>query len=565
MTLPEEHRKETARLIKERSSTKAGRLTIANWLLKDGYYPEPFVIPPCFKISNFELRNAELSSDLQELKSHELLPISFPKTGLIERVFSIIHPSHYHDIVYALMKDWKDILKTLFDKENKIYSYSFPIPVSSSEKDYTSELRSGRMIYEFLQMAEKDLVAESHNYKVLAKVDITNFYNSVYTHSIPWALIGNRYQALKVHNNYDLLGNKLDRLFQYSNDRKTVGLPVGPSLSDLIIEIILSERDKRISNEIKNKGLDFLATRFKDDYRILCQSESDADTIIKVIIKVLGEFNLQVNESKTKKMPLPDGLYRKHSLQYEPHSLRSFREKDNIRKVPFRKFEHSLLMALEIHREFSGTSLLEKFLGEIVLKASETPLNAELWDRINIQFVSENIPIAKRALVRKSNVRKTISLLLQIKNESPKSLGKVLSIIECLMNNPQDKWMLEDGYLFDIVLKETENALIKGSAFELCWWLFFGKKHLLEVDIKRTFKALTKSGRLSYKMTCQCEVLSNPFVATILDWRPSKRGGVPDPFGGNGINIGMYIDPKETIPLIDYLDVFNREELEPDS
>ena len=46
------------------------------------------------------------------------------------------------------------------------------------------------MIYEWIEMAEKDMVAEAHKYNFIIRADITNFYNSVYTHSIGWALHG---------------------------------------------------------------------------------------------------------------------------------------------------------------------------------------------------------------------------------------------------------------------------------------------------------------------------------------------------------------------------------------
>src|SRR5690606_95525 len=135
--------------------------------------------------------------------------------------------------------------------------------------------------------------------KLLTKIDITNFYNSVYTHTIAWAWCGDRYKALS-DTNLNFTGSKIDKLIQYSNDKRTNGIPVGPVLSDLIVEIILSERDTFITQKIKEKGVDFLATRFKDDYRILCNSQEDSDKIIRIVIEALNEFNLQVNEAKTK-------------------------------------------------------------------------------------------------------------------------------------------------------------------------------------------------------------------------------------------------------------------------
>ncbi len=66
------------------------------------------------------------------------------------------------------------------------------------------------MIYEWIEMAEKDLVLDSRKYKYIVKTDITNFYSSIYTHSIGWALHG-REKAFK-DKEYALLGNKIDRL-----------------------------------------------------------------------------------------------------------------------------------------------------------------------------------------------------------------------------------------------------------------------------------------------------------------------------------------------------------------
>ena len=73
------------------------------------------------------------------------------------------------------------------------------------------------------------------------------------------------------------ISSKLDRLFQNSNDARTNGIPIGPAISDLIAELILADIDEKISANLP--GLEFVATRFKDDYRILTKSEDDAKKI----------------------------------------------------------------------------------------------------------------------------------------------------------------------------------------------------------------------------------------------------------------------------------------------
>lgn len=173
MSLPKEHTAETKRLLKKVSNDK-----IAKWLLEEGYYPEQYIVPPSFKVNKFDLKanpyfaidNSIAAQPKFEPEKDELLNISFPKTELTDRTFGIIAPKIYHDIVWYLMNDWDNILKSLFRTNNKIHSYSFPIPITSKSEGELGNLRAGRMIYEYLEMAENDLVAEAYNYKIHFKI-----------------------------------------------------------------------------------------------------------------------------------------------------------------------------------------------------------------------------------------------------------------------------------------------------------------------------------------------------------------------------------------------------------
>lgn len=553
MNLVKKHVYETKALINENSKDSISLNNIAEWILNIGYYPEPYVVPPCFKVSGFKLLDSRIENKNYDdnWESKKLVNISFPKTGLVQRTFGIIHPEIYHDIVRELISNWNDLMDHLFNDQNEIYSYSFPISIPKKDG---SKLRSGRMIYEFLEMSEKDLSAEAYKYKLLTKIDITNFYNSVYTHSISWAWVGDRYEALKDSKTFTQLGTKLDKLFQYANDRRTNGVAVGPVLSDIIVEIILAERDKVITRKLKELKIDFLATRFKDDYRFLCQSENDSKKIIKTVIQVLNEFNLQVNEKKTSVELLPESLYRKHSLKYETYSLR---EKFKSKNIPFKVFENTYLKTLQIHREFLGTSILEKFLGELI----DNDTSKKLYKRLKIDFENINIPkqSSNYEKVRRQNIKKGISLLLILKNESTKTLSKVLSIIECLISNPKNKWLIDENYIFNIFLSETENAILNSSAFELIWLIYFTEKHGLSIDITRLTKNLKKEGKIN-KTENELEVLKNPFVATIRNKMPGK-GSFPNPFGEETLTTKIFTPIKDLdeINLIDYLDVFRRE------
>lgn len=449
MSLPKEHSKETKRLLKSVS-----KVIIAKWLLEEGYYPEQYVMPPTFKVNKLELQTnpyylVDTTSGQPKFdpSKSELVNISFPKSELTDRTFGIIEPKIYHDIVWYLNNEWDLIIKTLFNPLNKIYSYSFPIPVSKNNEGSLGNLRAGRMIYEFLEMAENDLVAEAYNYKYILKTDIKNFYPSIYTHSIAWALHtkelirkkGNRADYAK------FLGLKLDRLFQSANDGCTNGIAIGPAISDLITEIILSSVDAASSKIIDSKNIDFIGVRFKDDYRFLCQSKEDANFIIKTLQKQLALFNLTLNENKSQIDELPEGLFREWTADYQPFSLRY------KRKINYKRFESSLRGTLKVDKKFEGTGVVDRFLSELTTK--ENKLKFDFKDK---------------------DLLKAISLLLLLKERRNKSFPQILGIIEKIIeeNISKVRTINKIKSIIENLLNEKLKN-IEDNQYDLVWLIYF--------------------------------------------------------------------------------------------
>ena len=184
-------------------------------------------------------------------------------------------------------------------------------------------------------MTDDDIASVAYRYSHLIKTDIKNFYPSIYTHSIAWALHG-KTEIRSGENlyNYNLLGNRLDKLFMYTNDACTNGIAIGPVVSDIIAEIIASAVDRILTEQIKSAELDCEVVRFKDDYRILAKSEGDGKTIIKYLQAALKFYNLELNDEKTAIAVLPDGLFREwvsmyhavHPRRKRKYSWKDFRE-----------------------------------------------------------------------------------------------------------------------------------------------------------------------------------------------------------------------------------------------
>ncbi len=277
---------------------------IYHWLVEHGYFPESYVLPPCFTVSKRPAKPKLYTKVEKKGKSFKVQPsecvnVHFPKSDLTDRTFGIIHPEIHNDIAYHITRNWKSILSALIPNDSIVASYSFPIPIDARSPGRMGKLRSGRMIYEFIGMIDDDLASIAYRYTHLVKADIKNFYPSIYTHSIAWALHGKRTVRKPANlNNYNLLGNRLDRLFQYANDRCTNGVPIGPVVSDVIAEIIASAVDRLLTKSIKSHNIDCEIVRFKDDYRILVKSETDGRRAIKYLQAALKEYNLELSEEK---------------------------------------------------------------------------------------------------------------------------------------------------------------------------------------------------------------------------------------------------------------------------
>jgi len=451
MTRPRKHFRDTealARLLDPRA--------VYTWLVTDGYFPETYVLPPCFHVSRhskygkryWPLRKGKFNPALAQI-----CELHFPKSELTDRTFGIIDPKIHNEIAMEIADEWELFLDLLFHPDQRIYSYSFPVPVTAKLPGTIGALRAGRMIYEWIQMAENDLVEEAYQYKYVVKTDVKNFYPSVYTHSLAWAFHtkavirtpGNRY-------NYALLGNRLDKLFQNANDGCTNGLPIGPVVSDLMAEVVLSAVDIAVSSQLR--PIKTLGIRFKDDYRFLCSSEDDCRRIVKTLQKQLKEFNLLLNEDKTEVSALPEGVFREWVSKY--HAVKPKKK----RKLSYPQFKEFYLSVLRIDKEHPGTGIIDKFIVDVTDKSHATLL-----------------PNAPR------HIKQTISLLLLLASRRIKSFPKILGVIEAIMtatgnskcNRMVDKYL--NSMLANLVSDPDDNRYL------ISWILYFLTSNRLGVRL----------------------------------------------------------------------------------
>jgi len=157
----------------------------------------------------------------------------------------------------------------------------------------------------------KNKVLNSIGNKYVLSLDISRCYESIYTHSITWALLGKekaKEEYLKKENerssDYNI-ANNLDERIRKINNNETKGIPTGPITSRLISELILSE----IDNILHEKFPKLKYNRFVDDYNFYFSEKNEAILFISKFQKILYDFKLSLNESKTKIELFPNGIF----------------------------------------------------------------------------------------------------------------------------------------------------------------------------------------------------------------------------------------------------------------
>ncbi|UUA72887.1 antiviral reverse transcriptase Drt3b [Cellvibrio sp. QJXJ] len=148
-------------------------------------------------------------------------------------------------------------------------------------------------------------------YPILWKLDVSNCFDSIYTHSIAWAIKNREYikanlQSPRAHQ----FCNDIDQAMQNSNNAETNGIPIGSEFSRIFSEIIFQSIDFETDYEIEKRygfvcRADYTILRYVDDYFLFSKSDDLAKKISLVLAEKLSAYNLYLNEGKLEKYERP--------------------------------------------------------------------------------------------------------------------------------------------------------------------------------------------------------------------------------------------------------------------
>lgn len=434
-------------------------------LLQKGYFPKE--LPPSFNTFSFALTAIDLKGNLQSGwndKYAALIKCSIPKNGIGRRFVHVVHPMPYFFLAKYVVDNYTEIKKVC--KESEI-SYSTPVNTQKiKQRYYVAQSKNVATFQEARQKKSLDKFVE-------LKVDISNYYPSIYTHTIPWAFVTKdvakyiwdcreknkkptKYSADIIHN-YDI-GSQIDKLIEKCQEKQTHGIPVGPDASFVVAEAILSHLDFVIKKICPN----ITGCRYYDDYYLFFDTKEEAEEALKKMIGVFDSFGLEINLSKVEINELPISILERYAIKLSHYDFNTGGK------------EQAILIYFEI-------------LWSLI---KEKPNQIETILKYGLKALEKNVPDLNEKEERRLHLLMLKTLML-----SPSITPVVMEVLKKNRTQPAPEFV---GRITDAVFKK--HLKLKHH-LELLWALWMCKKYSLSIDMSVIIELLNCDNSLCLLMT----------------------------------------------------------------
>lgn len=278
-------------------------------LLAYGFFAEK--LPPVFTAVPFFNYCKTLSNPF-EAGRNEYIAFRAMRNINVPRLMGIPNPFKYQRLCSELRDDW-NMIRAHFHSHTDGQSYRISRIHFRKESNKKQIFDMNYKNWRVDGNPESDLLIHDKGAsRFLVKADISTCFPSIYTHSIPWALVGKERAKQTVHD--ETWYNRIDQACSDMRNGETHGLLIGPHSSNLLSEIILTVVDKKLYE----KGYRYV--RSIDDYDCYVSSHDEVHRFLRDLEEALREFDLPLNHKKTKVIELPIGMEKnwKHQLSDIP-------------------------------------------------------------------------------------------------------------------------------------------------------------------------------------------------------------------------------------------------------
>jgi hypothetical protein len=266
-------------------------VTVYRSLLTRGYFPKE--LPPAFFTELFA-RYAVTKSGRSTISAYtpadsftECIKYRLALPGLDRRELRIPHPHSFAKLAQLIAKNLGRLLKKA---SSSPFSRSRPIYASGRQRALLPMVKPVNL------PRERAAIRAGSSY--LLKTDVSQFYPSLYTHAVGWA-VDPKLRKRANWSNKRLLGKKLDQALMDLDGKVSQGVPIGNDLSFLLAEVVLAQVDRAI------RPLHDRAFRWFDDYELAFDTIDQAEETLKKLNRELARFRLRLNAKKTEIARLP--------------------------------------------------------------------------------------------------------------------------------------------------------------------------------------------------------------------------------------------------------------------
>ncbi|KKO62444.1 reverse transcriptase [compost metagenome] len=319
-----------------------------------------------------------------------------------------------------------------------------------------------------------DFLKLEKQFNVFWTLDVARCFDSIYTHSITWAIKNKPFSKIhrSVNNSF---GSIFDRLMQSTNYNETAGIVIGSEVSRLFAEVIFQQIDKNIFDNLLELKLvnekHYTIRRYVDDIFIFSTSEENAKIVQTVVIDCLNEYKLSINSNKTTKTTRPFITEQSKAIRLVKNSFTRFLDQileyDSIdgknRRVP--------------KSIYNRKRLLVAFMQEVKLACFDSLVSYSLvsgylvsaFSNLLIEFIEKNkdmCPIGKERSKFITFIFTIIEIIYTLYTVNPGQNGSIkIAIIIDLTSKYFDSHIPDESNAIRSLLYTLSNDFFDSAAF----------------------------------------------------------------------------------------------------
>ena len=316
-------------------------MTILGTLLARGYFPKE--LPPFFFTSDFA-RYATSRAGRRVLSAYkpvgnytECVSYHLALAGGDRRHLQLPHPATFTALAQLTAAHFPRLLKKT--GQSKL-SKSRPVfGVTRFRALHTSVLPGN---------VRREIALCRSGSAYLLKVDISQFYPSLYTHAVGWA-IDPKLRDRANWKNKKFLGQHLDQALMNLQGKVSQGIPIGNDISFLLAEAVLASIDRAAQLPTDR------SCRWFDDYHLSFDTRDEAERCLARLKRELHKFRLRINPQKTKIVALPEPTESHWGDALHDHVAEALKTRRGILKY----FD----VAVRLHDQFPSEAVLMYAIG----------------------------------------------------------------------------------------------------------------------------------------------------------------------------------------------------------